>query len=244
LEAVKDAAADEFEVFGEIGRGDDASTVYLARDRADQLLVVLRLEAEPGAAGEYSLDVVKQLDASLPGPGGHCPSCGEPPRRWRRFCTACGHDLLGAPWMGDEYSREETFEAVREAAEGAYEILGEMPLSEGAGVIYFGRDIATGGLTALRLRLETSGDDVIECSLGPTTVWKRPAGSSAAARPNESHVLEPHALEPVSLGASPAQEYPAPAPARSLLNNPKVVIALALIAVAVVVAALLLVVLA
>jgi hypothetical protein len=160
-------------VFGEIGRADEASTVYLARDRADQLLVVLRLEADPDAVGEYSLDVVKQLDASLPGPGGHCPKCGEPPSRWRRFCTLCGHDLLGAPWMSDEYSPEEIFEAVKEAAEGAYEILGQLPLSEGAGVIYFGREVATGELIALRLRLETSDEDTIECSLGPTTVPKR-----------------------------------------------------------------------
>ncbi len=174
LEAVNDAAADEYQVFGEIGRGDDASTVYLARDLADQRLVVLKLEADPEAVGEYSLDVVEQLDASLPGPGGHCPQCGEPPRRWRRFCTTCGHDLLGVPWMGDEYTPAEILEAVTEAAKEVYEILGEMPLSEGAGLVYFGRDLTTGELTALRLRLEASDEDMIECSLGPTTAPERP----------------------------------------------------------------------
>jgi len=169
LDAVKDAAADEYQVFGEIGRGDDAGTVYLARDLADQRLVVLKLEAEPEAVGEYSLDLVEQLDDSLPGPGGRCPGCGRPPRRWRRFCTACGHDLLGEPWTGDEYSSAEVLEAVKEAAKGAYEILGGMALSEGAGLIYFGRDLATGELTALRLRLEASDEETIECWLGPVT---------------------------------------------------------------------------
>jgi hypothetical protein len=174
LEAVKDAAADEYQVLGEIGRGDDASTAYLARDLADQRLVALKLEADPEAVGEYSLDVVEQLDDSLPGPGGRCPKCGEPPRRWRRFCTTCGHDQLGAPWTGDEYSPAEVLEAVKEAAKGAYEILGDIPLSEGAGLIYFGRDLASGELTALRLRLEASDEDTIECSLGPAMAPTRP----------------------------------------------------------------------
>ena len=65
LDAVREAAAaEQFEILGEIGQGKDLSIVYLARDLTDRRLVALRLE--PGAGDEYLLEVVQQLDSSIP----------------------------------------------------------------------------------------------------------------------------------------------------------------------------------
>src|SRR5713226_3537722 len=41
--AVREAAADDFAVLGEIGRGTDGTVAYLARDRADGRLVALKV---------------------------------------------------------------------------------------------------------------------------------------------------------------------------------------------------------
>jgi hypothetical protein len=239
LEAVREVAADEYEVFGEIGRGHDESTIYLARDVADRQLVVLRLEPIAGLADEFSLEVVKQLDASVAASEGPCPNCGEPPRRARRFCTMCGADLLGDPWESEEYSRQEVLAAVREAASQEYEILGEMPLAEGGGLVYFGRELTTGMLTALRLRQEESDEHSIECSLGATTVLKRLAFPVTSPSTSEPPPHTPSPLEPIALGPSPVQEAPATAPTRPSFKRYWAILAIGLIAVAVAVATVL-----
>src|SRR5712691_6168689 len=73
LDAVRETAASEYEVFGQIGRSPDGTVAYLARDRHDGKLVALRLRRSPQPGNEYLLKVAKQLDASVPAPAGTCP---------------------------------------------------------------------------------------------------------------------------------------------------------------------------
>ena len=215
LGAVRKAAAGEYEVFGEITRGEDSSVVYLARDVADTRLLVLKLT--PGSGGEYVLEVVKELDSSVAAPEGACPSCRSPLRQWGRYCTRCGSDLWGDPSFSGEWSRQELLQAVKEIARDRFEILGEVPRAEGGGFVYFGRDLTTGKVMALRL-LKESADAF---SLGQTGLLKRMARSSRVERgsPPDSPAPEPLPAEPLPpepvlpevLGAPPPQRPP-PAP--------------------------------
>jgi hypothetical protein len=210
LEAVQDAAAGEYEVFGEICRGKGGTIAYLARDLADKKLVVLRLSTSAGAGDEYSLEVVKQLDASVPAPEGACPSCGAPLRQWGRFCSMCGCDLWGDPSVGGENTKEDLLQAVKEAAKGKFEVLGEMPWAEGSGHVYFVRDLESGKLAALRLLEEAEG----EYSLGRTGVLKRlaedvkPVTPSAPRPPTPKPTPRTPSLEPVPLGPPPTEPAP------------------------------------
>lgn len=180
LEAVQEEAAGEYTVFGEIARGAGGSVLYLARDLVDNVLAILRLTPAFGVSDEYSLELVKQLDESVPAPDSKCPRCAAPLRQWGRFCSMCGTDLWSDPSFGGEYSREEMLEAVKEAAGGKYEILGEMPRAEGGGFVFFGRDLATGKITALRLLSEGQG----EYSIGLTGLLKRVATSVSPRKPS------------------------------------------------------------
>lgn len=167
LDAVRETAGSEFEVFGEISRGADGTVAYLARDRHDTNLVALRLTRGPG--NEYLLEVAKHLDGSVPAPGTGCPRCGAPLRSWGRFCTQCGLDMWTGPSIGHAGSREEMLEAVKQATAGKFEILGEMSRAEGGGTLYFARDIATGKIEALRLQQEQGQ----QYSIGLTRVLQR-----------------------------------------------------------------------
>ena len=148
LSAVREAAEGEFEVLGEIGRGD-RGIVYLARDMSTDRLVALKLEAGD-SADEFSLDVVKQLDRSLLTMESSCPRCNTAAQAdWRRYCPQCGFDLSG--YSSELQSPADLLNAVREAAPDQLEILGEMDRAEGGGRVYFARDRNTGGIVALRL---------------------------------------------------------------------------------------------
>ena len=146
LRAVKEAAAAEYDILGEMGRGERGSVVYLSRERASQKLVALKLRPD---GGEFELSVLRELDASVPAMGNKCPSCKVELVGWGRFCSHCGKDLSGT--RSGEASREELLKAVQGAAEGEYEVLGEMERSEGGGVVYFARELKSGRLVALRL---------------------------------------------------------------------------------------------
>ncbi len=174
LDAVRETAAGDFEVFGEIARSPDGTIAYLARELADKKLVALRLTHSPKAENEYMLEVAKHLDASVPAPAGGCPRCGAPPRSWGRFCPQCGLDLWMGPSGTDARSKEALHEAVKQATRGKFEILGEMSRAQGGGVVYFARDVATGRVEALRLQQERNG----EYSVGLTSVLQRALASS------------------------------------------------------------------
>jgi hypothetical protein len=153
--AVREAAAGTFDVLGELGTVATGGVVYLAREISSTELVVLKLEpGDDGAGGaQYFLDVMRELDASVPDVEMRCPRCRAKLRQWARFCTQCGLDVSGeAPASGEFASRAALREKVRAATAGQYEFLGDIPRSEGGGLVYFARDLTDGKIVALRLQ--------------------------------------------------------------------------------------------
>lgn len=177
LEAVRDAAAGEYSVLGEIGRAPNGITAYLARDLPSQKLVVLRLT--PGAGAEYVLEVVTEIDTSVPAPPTACPRCKTPVRGWGKFCTQCGNNLWSDRTAGPGRTKEDLLTAVKDATHGDFEILGEMSRTGGGGVVYFARELKTGKIEALRLQQEAAGD----FSIGLTGVLQRFAHPIAGYKP-------------------------------------------------------------
>lgn len=153
--AVREAAAGYFDVLGELGATVKGTVVYLARELESDVLVVLKLEpGDDGAGGtHYFLDVARELDESVPDVEARCPRCRGTLRQWARFCTQCGLDVSGeAPSSGEHASRLALREQVRAATEGKYDFLGDIPRSEGGGLVYFARDLMDGQIVALRLQ--------------------------------------------------------------------------------------------
>ncbi len=204
LRAVKEAAAAEYEILGEMGRGERGSVVYLSRERASQKLVALKLRPD---GGEFELSVVRELDASVPAMGNKCPSCKVDLVGWGRFCSNCGKDLSGT--RSGEASPEELLKAVKGAAEGEYEVLGEMERSEGGGVVYFARELKSGRLVALRLTREQESDGSESYALGVTQVIKPLVASLGATYASPTSVLQA-ASAPPSRAAAPSARSPQP----------------------------------
>jgi hypothetical protein len=153
--AVREAAAGTFDVLGELGPGPKGGVVYLARELAGDGLAILKLEpGDDGAGGsQYFLDVATELDGSVPDVEMRCPACRAKLRQWARFCTQCGLDVSGeAPASGEQASRAALRDKVRAATAGQYEFLGDIPRSEGGGLVYFARDLSDGKIVALRLQ--------------------------------------------------------------------------------------------
>lgn len=193
LQAVRDAAAADFDVLGEIGRGGGEMRVYLAREASTGALVVLRLERDP-AGNEFTLDLLRRLDQSVPATL-RCLSCARELGGWMRFCTHCGADLSSADdGAGSAAQRSRMLVAVREAVADEYDVLGEMESKEGQGVVFFARELASGEIVALRLQREADES----YSVGRTMALKPFA--------EELGVLEPPPLP------RPHPSPPAPAP--------------------------------
>ncbi|MDQ2930609.1 MAG: PEGA domain-containing protein [Gemmatimonadota bacterium] len=204
LRAVKEAAAAEYEILGEMGRGERGSVVYLARERASQKLAALKLRPD---GSEFELSVVRELDASVPAMGNKCPSCKVDLVGWGRFCSNCGKDLSGT--RSGEASQEELLKAVQSAAEGEYEVLGEMQRSEGGGVVYFARELKSGRLVALRLTREQESDGSESYALGVTQVIKPLVASLGATYASPTSVMQA-ATAPPSRAAAPSSRSPQP----------------------------------
>ncbi len=204
LRAVKDAAAAEYEILGEMGRGERGSVVYLARERASQKLAALKLRPD---GSEFELSVVRELDASVPAMGNKCPSCKVDLVGWGRFCSNCGKDLSGT--RSGEASQEELLKAVQSAAEGEYEVLGEMQRSEGGGVVYFARELKSGRLVALRLTREQESDGSESYALGVTQVIKPLVASLGATYASPTSMMQA-ASAPPSRAAAPSSRSPQP----------------------------------
>jgi hypothetical protein len=216
LNAVKEAAAADFTVLGEIGRGEGGVIMYLARETATRRLVALRLQREGQLADEFSLEVVRHLDNSMPAPESKCVKCGREIKGWARFCSYCGADLTGAaPKEGDAVERALMLEAVKEAVSADYDVLGEMSRTEGGGAVYFACERQTNKIVALRLQREGAGD---EFSVGLTTALKpiaRSLGVKSAATQALSAIqrpAEPAAPPPPPVTAAPPSPPP-PKPA-------------------------------
>ncbi len=233
LEAVREAAAGEFEILGELGRRPDGSIAYLARDLAELRLVALRLVRAPGTDYQYSLDVLRELDSSLPAGGTGCPRCSEPLRGWGRFCHRCGGDLSGATTSSEGMSGADLLEAVRQAARNRYEIIGEMGRAEGGGMVYFARERGQDQIVGLRLQKESPR----EYALGVTSSMPALDRSTPAvplSTRDDPDATMAYGGEPPPAGA-PAEEVPRPAWRRPVVLALAAVVVVTVLAVVVLV---------
>jgi len=67
--AVQATVASDYELLGELGRGDRGRVVYLARELASGSLVALRLDRGGASEAEYELTVLPHLDETVPSAG-------------------------------------------------------------------------------------------------------------------------------------------------------------------------------
>lgn len=248
--AVRDAAAGTFDVLGELGAGLKGGVVYLAREIAGDSLVVLKLEpGDDGAGGsQYFLDVARELDASVPDVEMRCPRCRAKLRQWARFCTQCGLDVSGeAPASGEHASRMALREKVRAATDGQYEFLGDIPRSEGGGLVYFARDLTDGKIVALRLQKDMNKKFEVGVTRTLKAVQDDSGGSSARQAPRPAVTIiqrsplahvgpipTPGPREAVPPGSVPRAAEPNPASAegapparRSRLGRAEIAVAIA-----------------
>lgn len=151
--ALARALAGEYEIVARLGLGSGGAPVYLARELITDTLVALRLprlESE-SSAREFGLEVVRQIDGSLPGIETKCSHCGAALRKWSRFCGRCGNDISGVAPSVEGQSRDTLRQLAREAAAGKYDVIGEMARAEGGGLVYFGRELSSGEVVGLQL---------------------------------------------------------------------------------------------
>src|SRR5439155_26963099 len=95
------------------------------------------------------------------------------------FCTACDFYVWSERCGGRQRGKTELLQAVKEATQWKFEILGEMSSVMGGVVVYFARDLSTGKVEALLLQQ----DNDREYSIGLTGVLKRFAEPIATYRP-------------------------------------------------------------
>ena len=168
LDGVRAATKGSLKILGELGRTADSTIVYLARRLEGETLVALRLVRLPDNKHEFELDILEELDSSLPAPPAKCPQCQGDLRGWGRFCTKCGADLSGVDTEGGVETPTGRMRAVQQAAGGRYEILGQMSHAQGGGFVYFAREM--GGTKLVALRLQSEGG--AEYSIGVTRVMQ------------------------------------------------------------------------
>ena len=166
LDGVKAATKGSLEILGELGRTADSTIAYLASRLDSGTLVALRLVRLADSKHEFELDILEELDSSLPAPPAKCPQCQADLRGWGRFCTQCGADLSGVDTEGGVETPTGRMRAVQQAADGRYEILGQMTHAQGGGFVYFAREMGGTKLVALRLQRESGA----EYSIGVTRV--------------------------------------------------------------------------
>lgn len=212
LAAVRATAAPDYEVLGEVARGPrDGAVLFLARAAQGGTLVALRLTSGP-TPQEFQLELIRQLNRSLPAPEATCAHCGAVLLDWARFCGKCGAPVWGeAGPHTTPRAREDLRAAVEDAAAGRYEILGEMEHGDGPGIVYFARDLRTGRIEALRVRPEGEA----EYSIGKTNVLRRLSVSVEAAsvpRPPQRRAGPPPQAAPIPASAA-ASARPAARPA-------------------------------
>ena len=184
LRAVRAVSHENFEVLGDMGHSTSDRVTLLARELASTNLVALRLEPR---GDEFHLDVMRALDESIPAAALSCPDCNAPLQSSVRFCPRCGADvstvLMPAATVGT--AEDALLDVVRDAARGAYEVLGEMPRADGAGSIFFARELATGAIATLRLRRNAElHQSASAFSLRVTSVVKPLVASIAQPAPN------------------------------------------------------------
>src|SRR5262245_20306077 len=159
-DALARALTGEYDIVTRLGVGSSGAPVYLARELVTDNLVAIRLPplVSGNESQEYGLEIVRQIDASLPEIEGKCAHCGAKVRRWSRFCMRCGSDISGVAPSASQ-SREDLRDIIRRTALGKYEILGEMTRTDGGGLVYFGRERSSGQTVGLHLE-EGPGQNV------------------------------------------------------------------------------------
>ena len=152
-EALARALAGEYEIVARLGWGSGGAPVYLARELLTDNLVALRLP--PLVAGnegqEYGLEVVRQIDSTLPDIETRCSHCGTTLRQWSRFCSNCGRDISGISPAASGQTREQLRKLAQETAAGQFDIIGEMTRVEGGGLVYFAREVGSGRVVGLQI---------------------------------------------------------------------------------------------
>lgn len=225
---------EQYNLLAEFGRVD-AQTVYLARDRATGEVAIARRRSDDPSA---PLTISHVLDATVPADGAVCSSCIGALRSWGRFCPSCGREVFAAqPTAPDAPTPEQLLDAVRNAAEGRFDILGSIPRADGGDTIYFAVDLSTADVVALRLNREgVESDGTLSYSLElpltlspvavpPTTAKPTPTSSpapksdsftamfGAAAPPPPPPVVQPMApvvqpMAPVGQPIAPPKAQP------------------------------------
>jgi hypothetical protein len=212
-EALSRALAGKYDILTRLGFGRGDAPIYLARELATDTLVGLRMPPLTFGddAQEFGLEVVRQLDSSLPDIETRCSHCGATLRQWSRFCSRCGRDVSGIAPSATGQTRETLRALARDVAADKYDVLGEMSRAEGGGLVYFGRELATGKIVGLQLEPgPEAGVTMTETqfeALGETLKIERPRETSPADTARRQSI--PRGVE----HQPPAPTPPAPAPA-------------------------------
>ena len=158
LSALKALAGSQFEVLGPLGRDGEGEYAFLAWEVSRNRLVVLKRQRAfpPQSADPSTLQVITQLDSSVPPPAGSCPACQTPFSNWEPLCPECGANVAGSANLAPGTPPEKVLAAIRQVAEG-YEVFGTMQRAVGGALVYFARDLSGGHLVALRLEDAESG---------------------------------------------------------------------------------------
>src|SRR5687767_12809967 len=124
LRTLQSSLAGQFDLFGELGRGDGGRIVYLARELASGRLVALQLtpSGTRTVGGEdYWFEILRTLDASVPAVESNCPRCAKSLGGWGRFCRHCGVDLGGIVPADKPGGADALLRDVQAVARGRYE---------------------------------------------------------------------------------------------------------------------------
>src|SRR4051794_40463421 len=132
LSALRALAGSQFEVLGPLGRDSEGEYAFLARQTASNQLVVLKQRRSgSGSAGDPGrLEVITQLDSTVPPPAGSCPVCQAPFTNWEPLCPDCGANVAGSLNTAPGTTPEQALGLVRQAAEG-YLVFGTMNRAQG-----------------------------------------------------------------------------------------------------------------
>ncbi|NJD11320.1 MAG: serine/threonine protein kinase, partial [Gemmatimonadetes bacterium] len=177
--AIRQAARGQFDVLGELGRGELTGTHFLARELTSGDLVALGFDPAAGAAG---IRVSRTLDASVPAAGAICPICATRLQNWGRYCGRCGTDLAVRTAVETRSSRAELRRIVQRQVEPRYELLGDMVRAEGGAPVYFALDPDAGDVVALTLEEATGGaGGAAAYSVNVTSTFRSLRAAEAAA---------------------------------------------------------------
>jgi hypothetical protein len=205
-DALARALAGEYDILARLGFGRGDAPVYLARELVTDNLVALRLPpiSSGNDAQEYGLEVVRQIDQTLPEVETRCSHCGRTLHQWARFCTKCGRDISGIAPSTSGKTRDQLRGLARAAAAGKYEVLGEMTRAEGGGLVYFARDYATGRIVGLQLEPGPDSSLVITptqfAALDATVRLEQPRRSSVTSPPKRISITKelPNLVPPLA----------------------------------------------